>query len=103
MYTDLCEIITVTKDTQFGSSSQSLPTVTRCRVENTDYVAEGASGNRKRYSRLYFIPSSVIINREDLIRATVVRGVSVTEDYASVEESFHVGGIVAHHIEVRVK
>jgi len=102
MYTDRCDILPITRDSQFGNETLGTAVNTKCREETEDTVKKSNTGSNVAYKRLYILPPSTSINKGDRIRTTKRRGKTVTEDYANVDEVFILGRYKPHHIEVYI-
>lgn len=102
-YTDKCEVITVTYDAQYGTSTKSDPVETRCRIEDEDKYSYNSSGNIVVNEALVIMPGKVSVNKGDIVILTEIRGQTVTNQKERlVNKVLHIGRRTPHHSEVYV-
>jgi len=100
MYTDVCEILPVSRNATYGDEVLGTAFETKCREENNDTLKKGQSGSGIGAKRLYVLPPGIEVSIGDRVKTIKRRGVVVVDQYASIDEVFPIGRFKPHHIEV---
>lgn len=100
LFTDKVQILTVTRNTTYGTNTLSDPKTSVAYIEDDTSIRFTGNGELAKSIKLIMLPKDTNVAIGDHIRILKHHGLTLDEEYVTVQRVSRIGGSHVTHLEV---